>query len=75
MGGAKAAHRDHLYLPSKVAMELDPDMSVDEMTYVFSTETLLSTQEVLVGTVGHVKRFKRNLLSCEQFPLFLYTLT
>ena len=61
--------------PLKFVMELDPDMSVGEMTYVFSTEKLLSTQEVLVGTVGLVERFKETLLSCEQFPLFLYTPT
>lgn len=37
---AKAAHRDHLYLyPLKLAIDLDPDMTVENMTYVFIVDT------------------------------------
>lgn len=43
--------------PLKFVIELDPDMSVDKMTYVFSMEELFSTQEVLVETVGLVEGF------------------
>ena len=41
--------------PLKVVIELDPGMSVDKTTYVFSMDELLSTQEVLIETVGLVE--------------------
>eukprot|EP00904_Undaria_pinnatifida_P001475 jgi/Undpi1/11328/HiC_scaffold_30.g13626.m1 len=58
MGGAKAVHRDHI-CSIKFVIELDPDMSVGKMTYVFIMDELLSTQKVLVETVGLVEGFKK----------------
>ena len=56
--GAKAAHRGHLYIyPLNFAIELNPDMNVDNMTYIFSMDELLSTQKVQVDTVGLAERF------------------
>ena len=56
---ARKLHTEITYIcPLKFVIELDPDISADTMTYVFSMDELLSTQEVLVETVGTVEGFK-----------------
>lgn len=53
MGGAKAAHIDHIYIcPLNFVIKLDPGIRVGKMAYVLSMDELISTQEILVEIAG-----------------------